>query len=241
MKRRFFTLIELLVVIAIIAILAGMLLPALNAAREKARATSCIANMKQISTAMFMYSNDNEDYLVPDRKSPAFWDDIWATFLVRYLRPNASGLTTSENIATYPPSGNWRFSYKPMAVFNCPSLTSEPDNATKTMSLQMKIGFGVNLRITSGSHYRKISAIIIDPGNHAKGNVWVVSELCCNGGANSIVSNDNINMCPHRHKEAVTTMLLTGSVHQLKLRPGITSASGVTHRGIDTQYSFYGE
>jgi len=76
-KPHGFTLIELLVVVAIISILAAMLLPALSKARERARQSVCISNLKQIWHALMMYTEDYDGWFLPARVPyPAYWNGV---------------------------------------------------------------------------------------------------------------------------------------------------------------------
>ncbi|MEA3400184.1 MAG: DUF1559 domain-containing protein [Armatimonadota bacterium] len=84
--KRGFTLIELLVVIAIIAILAAILFPVFARAREKARQTACLNNVKQISLAFMMYANDYDEFLPPLNNGNASGTYWWMDLTEPYMK-----------------------------------------------------------------------------------------------------------------------------------------------------------
>ena len=97
-----FTLIELLVVIAIIAILAAILLPALNSARERGRTASCVNNLKQMGVMMHAYADAHDGFFPPytDANNQG-WDQVCSEYLKAYLSANTC--TMKRKLMTMTP------------------------------------------------------------------------------------------------------------------------------------------
>ncbi|MBI3875911.1 MAG: prepilin-type N-terminal cleavage/methylation domain-containing protein [Verrucomicrobia bacterium] len=122
-RQAAFTLIELLVVIAIIAILAGMLLPVLAKAKEKANATKCLANNKQLQTAWILYAGDYDDRICRNGGAatftPANLANSWCVADERPGRPAyLPGYETNTDLFMLAQLGRYAQS---AAIFRCPS------------------------------------------------------------------------------------------------------------------------
>ena len=151
-KVSIFTLIELLVVIAIIAILASMLLPALNKARDKAKAISCTSNLKQIGLAAITYSGDFDDFVLPQSGKLLY---VWPHLLVYYKyipAPTSEYASVAYNIDA---------KIKPAGLFACPA----ENTSEKTSTGSWIESFGYNWMGTNYVMNRNISYANMYPTN----------------------------------------------------------------------------
>jgi len=164
--NRAFTLIELLVVIAIIALLAALLLPALRSARETAKRSACLSNLRQITQGLLIYADDYRGFLPPYRHDSL--GDFWYLWMQRLTKDGYIGDNANWNYNGNFPKGIWR----------CPSERYAPGDGPYPLNNGWK-----------GSHYGLNQAVFhrnastypgyIDPNTHERtysGNVRTISR-----------------------------------------------------------------
>jgi prepilin-type N-terminal cleavage/methylation domain-containing protein/prepilin-type processing-associated H-X9-DG protein len=253
-SRRFhatngFTLVELLVVIGIIALLIAILLPALNAARRAANATKCMANLRSIGQALFLYAHEHKGFVpvvahrydstrdnIPDPAPGGNWEYRWPDRLAPYVA-KARNLSYSDMEEIRQNSVIW----------GCPEWAKSQESGG-SFADKVRVGYGMSLYPDPGyfkdKDQRKLSYLVADsggayyrltqwvkPAEHGiiADSIWHVIEW--NGG-DVPIDRSKHTWGPYE-TSPLPNFLIDGRRH---LKPSITKIQSFDQKGINMLY-----